>query len=85
MAYKRIILDTAEIEREGIVKHLIESTGGTSAASAFLAELDNAVNLVSEFPTIFALSRFNKLVDVGFRTALVGSYVMLYRFEDDTV
>ena len=85
MAYKRVILDSAESERDGIVKHLCDMTGGTSAALAFVANLDTAVNLASEFPTLFSLSRFDNLAERGFRTALVGSYVMLYRFEGDTV
>ena len=85
MAYKRVILESAQADRDGIIKHLTEVTGGLSAAAAFLADLDNVVNLASELPTLFALSRFGALASQGFRTALVGSYVMLYRSEDDTV
>ena len=85
MAYKRIILDSAENERDRIVKHLIAETGCTSPATRFLDAIDREVDVVSEFPTLHALSRMPELAEKGYRAALVGNYVMLYTFSEDTV
>ena len=85
MAYKRVILDSANSDRSAIVEQLIAATGGKLAAASFLDDVDKTVDLITEFPTMFALSRFDSLAKRGYRSALVGSYVLLYRFEGDTV
>ena len=85
MAYKRVILNSAETERDEIVKYLVEVVGSAHAAASFLDAMDREVNLISDLPTIHARSRIPEVAEKGYRTAFIGSYVMLYRFEDDTV
>ena len=85
MAYKRVILDAAESERDKIVAYLVSVAGSAGAAASFLDGMDSVVNLICEFPTMHALSRMPELAERGYRAALFGSYVMLYTFSDDTV
>lgn len=85
MAYRRVILDSAEADRDEIVEHLIESTGSTKASAGFLDSMDREVGLISELPAIHALSRIPAVAKRGYRVALLGSYAMPYRFEDDTI
>ncbi len=84
MAYKRVILSSAESERNEITKYLFGVSGRTAVAS-FLDSLDQEVDLVTSMPTIYALSRIGDLAAKGYRVAFFGSYAMLYRFEKDTV
>ena len=85
MAYKCVILDSAEVEREEIVKYLVEDVGSTQAAVSFLASMDREVDVASDIPTVHSLSRIPEVAEKGYRSALFGSYAMLYRFEGDTV
>ena len=85
MACNCVILDSAEAERDEIVKYLIETAGGAHAAASFLDAMDHEMGLISDLPTIHALSRVPEVADKGYRVVLVGSYVMLYRFENNTV
>ena len=83
MAYKCVILQTAHAELEEIIEYLIGATGGTNAASSLLNELDKAIGLASEFPTMYRFSRLSELAKKGYRTIFFASYVVLYRFENE--
>ena len=85
MAYKRVILDAAEAERDKIIAYLMSVAAAPGAAASFLGSMDAAVDLICEFPAMHALSRMPELAERGYRAALFGSYVMLYTFSDDTV
>ena len=85
MAYRLVILDSADADREEIVRFLVEEAGNPSAAKRFLDDMDRESRLIAQFPTIHNLSRVLEVADRGYRTALFGNYIMLYRFEDDVV
>lgn len=65
MVYKRVILDTAEIEREEIVRYLVEDVGSAQAAANFLSEMDREVNLISETPRFTLYLAFPRSLKKG--------------------
>ena len=85
MGYKSVILEGAQEDLEGIVAYLHALTGGSSAALEFIEEFNRQTELVCENPELYGLSRMPELSALGYRTAFVKSYVMLYFVRNDTV
>lgn len=77
------IQPTALRELEGIVAYL---TGlGPSTASAFLDEWEHLLEGLHDGTVSHRVSRFDALARLGYHTALVRGYVVLYFKEDDDV
>lgn len=85
MAYRRYILDEAKREYQDIVAYMVEVLKSPQAALNFLAEFDHQLELISDNPEIFALSRMPELAAKGYRVAFINNYVMLYKAVDNCI
>lgn len=79
------LLESAQKELEGIVQYLNIASGGSAAANSLLSQVEKQIERVCDNPPLFALSRIPELAALGYRSALVGSYVLLYFYRDDIV
>lgn len=70
---------SAEKDIGDIVSYLTMSLHSAQAAGAFLDRLDETVERISRYPESFPLSLDSRLARMGYRKALLGRYVLLYR------
>ena len=68
-----------------MAEYLSEVTGSNKASDSFLAQIERSIDVISEFPTMYAISRMPELAAKGYRVAYVGNYAMLYAFEEETI
>lgn len=85
MTYKVKILSEAQMEIREIVEYLAKVLKSPQAATGFIDEFQNQVDLIRSDPGIFAVSRVAELAAKGYRVALIKNYVMLYAVRRDTV
>ena len=85
MASRLLLLDTAKAELEAIVAYLMTASGSPIPAKKFVDEFQNKINLAREQPELFGLSRIPELANLGYRTLLVGNYVVIYTYRDDAL
>lgn len=85
MACSHRFLKSAQLEYESIVRYLCNATDGSAAAQSFADELDKQVDLICSNPPLYGLSRIPELAALGYHSALVSSYVMLYFYRDETI
>ncbi len=85
MACDYVMLDGAKSDFESIVGYLLAASGGPSAAESFIEEFKRQIASVCDDPELYGLSRMPELAALGYRAALVNSYVALYFHRDDTV
>lgn len=85
MTYKVEILSEAQMEIREIVEYLAKVLKSPQAATGFIDEFQNQVDLIRSDPEIFAVSRVAELAAKGYRVTFINNYVMLYAVRHDTV
>lgn len=85
MAYKKVILKSAQAEYRDIVSYLVEVLKSPQAAAHFMNEFDYQLDLIAETPEMFSLSRMPELAARGYRAAHVNNYLMLYKIQGQNV
>ena len=83
MACRVRIQPTARQELDNVVAYL--AALGPNTAQAFLDEWVGMLERLQDDTVEYALSRFDALARLGYHTALVKDYVILYFREDDDV
>ena len=83
MACRVVWTPDAELDLDVIVEHLAGTLGTPGAASRLLDGMDSLAQTLTAFPLAHELSRDELLASRGFRKALVGSYVVLYLYDED--
>lgn len=85
MACRYVFLESAQEELDEAAAYLLEETGSKRIVGNFLESIQRAIDITCEFPTMHAVSRMTELAELGYRVMLVGSYVLLYTFKEDTI
>ena len=85
MAYSYAFLEGAQRELDAILGYLVERSGSTAPASAFLDVLETKLTLVCDNPELYGLSRMPEISELGYRVFFVKRYVVLYFFRDECV
>lgn len=83
MTYSVRFLPSAANEFETIVKQL--KSLSSKAATKFVEQFKSQADLLSSGILNYSLSRMPELAELGYRTALVGSYLFLYYIEGKEV
>ena len=79
MAYD-VIIDPKVVDRiDEIVDYLANTLFTPAAAGNFLDGLDGLVTNLESFPLSYPHSLDNRLAARGYRKALIGNYVLLFR------
>ena len=79
MAYRATIGPSALEDVDGIVSYLSGDLGSPQAAQAFRGRLDQIVALLADMPDAFPPVDDRYLCHRGYRKALAGNYVVVYR------
>lgn len=85
MAYRHVLLRSAQEEYVEIIDYLAGALDSPQAAANFADEFDRQIGIVCDNPLIYAPSRMPELAKLGYRTAHVNRYVFLYKTEGDLV
>lgn len=85
MGYSVIIHGQAKEDYHRIVDYLLLVSDGPTPAKRFMHEFDKQVALITADPGLYALSRVDALAELGYRSAIVNNYIMLYYTVEDTV
>lgn len=75
------VTQSAENDLSDITDYLSVQLGNPPAALAFLDEVESVGDALGENPELFPLCRDSRLADLGYRKALVRSYVMIYEVD----
>lgn len=85
MACSYKLLDAAAEEFESIVNYLLAISDGPSAALSFVDEFERKMGLICDNPFLYGPSRMPELSALGYRAALINSYIALYFYRDGAV
>ena len=85
MASRALVSDEAMADLETIVSYLAETLAEPGAAGGVLDAFDEFVRNVSTFPEMYPPVREPRLRRLGYRKAVLGKYIALYRVQDETV
>lgn len=85
MAYSLVFAPEFENDLDAIVDYHVNRLFAPKAAQTLLNDLDDAIDLLQRFPTINAISDKPLLSSLGYREQHVRKYVVLYRFDGETI
>jgi len=79
MAYKLSVADRAEQDSDSIADYIAADLQAPKAALDFLDEVDACHDRLRENPFLYEMCRDPRLKKEGYRRAVIGNYVMLYK------
>jgi len=83
--YRLSVADRAEQDSDNIADYIASALEAPKAALDFLDEVDVCYNRLRENPFLYEACRDPRLKKEGYRRAVVGNYVILYKiFESKT-
>jgi toxin ParE1/3/4 len=87
MIYKLVVSKEASEDIEDIVLYILSELNNSSAASAFLDDVEKSYQNIIEKPSMYSLCNDYKLRNGGYRKIVIKNYLILYRIneEDETV
>lgn len=85
MACDYVLLESAQEEYRDIVDYLLAVSDGPSAARSFSDGFESLMRDVCDNPFGRRLSRIPEVAALGYRSAIMGRYVVLYSFREGRV
>ena len=82
--YRLRIADPAERDLQHITIYIMETLEAPAAALAFMDEVDACYVRIQENPYLYEQCRNPRLQREGYRRAVIGNYVMVYKPFDET-
>ena len=82
MGYKVENTLSAEQDLSGIVSYIAGDLDNPSAAARFLDEVDDCYAHLEKMPLMYEQCRDARLKSLGYRKAIINSYVMIYRVDE---
>lgn len=82
--YDVLVTEAADQDLDGIVEYIAISLSNSSAAGAFLDEVERCYELLREKPLAYAECSDQRLQAKRYRKAVINNYVLVYRVEKDT-
>lgn len=80
--YKVVVTELAEGDLDSIVAYIAGQLGNPTAAGRLLDEVQECYANLKTLPLMYELSRDGRLAAEGYRKAVIGSYVMLYKVNE---
>ena len=82
MAYNGVLDPQVVVRVDEVVGYLVNELASPGAAANFLDGLDGVVEHLESFPLSYPHPTDGRLATRGYRKALVGNYVLLFRVEE---
>jgi plasmid stabilization system protein ParE len=80
--YSQHITELAEQDLDGIVNYMAVELANPIAASAFLDKIEDCYTHIKTKPRIYAECEDSYLRSKGYRKALIGNYLLIFRIEE---
>ena len=82
MGYKIESTHSADQDLDSILSYIAGDLGNPIAAAHFLDEVDACYAHLEKMPLMYELCHDARLKSLGYRKALISSYVMIYRVDE---
>lgn len=82
--YKVLMTELAEQDLDSVVSYISIQLANPSAAGHFLDEVEKCYTVLKSEPFMYEKSRDERLAAEGYRKAIIGSYVMLYKVNEES-
>ena len=76
------ITESAEADLDSITDYLGFELHNPSAAETLLDEIDHACENLAAMPELYPLCSDRRLADMGYRKAVIRSYIMVYEVDE---
>jgi plasmid stabilization system protein ParE len=80
--YKVVVTELAQGDLDSIVAYITGQLANPTAAGRLLDEVGECYANLKSQPLMYELSRDERLAAAGYRKAVIGSYVMLYKVDE---
>jgi len=82
--YSLNVTELAEQDLDGIVNYMTGELANPIAARAFLEKIEDCYALLKTRPKIYVACDDPYLRNKGYRKALIGNYLLIFRIEEQT-
>jgi len=82
--YRLLVTELAEQDLDGIVNYMVVELANPIAARAFLEKIEGCYALLKTRPKIYVVCDDTCLRNKGYRKALIGNYLLIFRIEEQT-
>jgi plasmid stabilization system protein ParE len=82
--YRLLVTELAEQDLDGIVNYMVVELANPIAARAFLEKIEDCYALLKTRPKIYGVCDDTYLRNKGYRKALIGNYLLIFRIEEQT-
>lgn len=84
MAYNLITADSFRRDLDAVLGYLVLSLENKPAAAALLDAVEASYHEIARMPLMYEACRDPYLKELGYRKAVVRSYIMVYRVNEET-
>lgn len=84
MDYKIESTSSADQDLSSIISYIAKDLDNATAAAHFLDQVDACYAHLEKMPFMYELCQDVRLKSLGYRKALINSYVMIYRVDEGT-
>ncbi len=82
MGYKVVQTDLFQQDLEGVIRYIALALDNKSAATALLDAMDQCFDDLGRTPLMYEVCRDLHLRELGYRRAVIRSYIMVYKVDD---
>ncbi len=82
MAYDVVVTPSANADLDSIIEYISVKLANPSAASAFLNNVTKCYEELSVSPKMYEQCRDVRLKKLGYRRAIIGNYILVYRVDE---
>ena len=83
MVYKIHATDNAQRDLDHIIEYIALELENPSAAATLLDKVDECYDDLSAMPYMYSECQSPRLKAMGYRKAILGNYIMVYRVEEE--
>jgi plasmid stabilization system protein ParE len=80
--YRLYLTELAEQDLDGILNYMTGELANPIAARAFLEKIEDCYALLMTRPKIYVVCEDSYLRNKGYRKALIGNYLLIFRIEE---
>lgn len=84
MAYKLIVTDAAHRDLDEALGYMVNSLANPAAAVNMLSRVEECYAQLCEFPFSCEACRDVRLREMGYRKAVIGNYILVFRPDRET-
>lgn len=84
MAYKIIRTDAFQRDLDAVISYVVLSLENKTAAISLLDSIEKCYDSLAHLPLMYEACQDTYLKELGYRKAVIGNYIMVYRVDAET-